>query len=822
MNTKLYKVFEDVEQNAKLLSKYWHNFSTEISEHLPDTYHPEVQELTEKLEKAIENLVNELQNPTLTLATTGTTSSGKSTLVNLLCGAEIVPVAVSEMSAGAVTIEYSEKKSLIIHETPGALWECGEWTGISDERIYQRLYDVMISYIDNREKQPNLACPQSTISYPFRLIKESKLELPRGVKVRIMDLPGLAYVGDEGNANVIKQCREALCLVTYNSAETDQQKVRSLLQEVVEQVKDLGGSPARMLFILNRIDVFRADRNYPETENRFVENAIRSIKYELTEHLKEYTEDIEKLQVIKLSTWAALLALQIKNNDEIYSTEACKKADNHFNGLIDENILEDLPRKVEKWSRHDRNRVADTLWQKSYAEEFQQGLRAHISQHFPRLVIPQAIERFNIAAGNAVTEWALQTTTAFLNSSEERYQQECEKISWIRSTLETFLQISNQNLSKPFEEINAKVKQVLANPSEDDPVFYLEKKLKEIQNIKPYTELGEKLYPLYGWRRELGKGLHQILEAVAKSLETGKVDLDITYLNKANILNVNLLNKNLNRLINLGYTASIAKEGEIMEAKTELEKNKLKQINEELNELSIHLNIVMEDVLKQIFNQELNRMYQAVVELFHCHLSYLEKEANKIAPHIAITFPESQIVKVEKHPTITFKFKAGFAITQGSWQEEKETIITLQEAHQRNTIGKSGWEWLAGTIQGFVGDFVGKGVILQKKYIDYVQRSSDNAVIPSVRNLLEGWIDQADEEQREIVYQIVCWLLEQIDSLKRNVDKIQNNIIDRYQARLDRAKQDITLDYENNRKLWQPMQQKAQSIIKDFKNLEKF
>ncbi|MCC5667592.1 dynamin family protein [Nostoc sp. CHAB 5784] len=63
------------------------------------------------LEIAINNLVDELQNPTLTLATTGTTSSGKSTLVNLLCGAEIVPVAVSEMSAGAVTIEYSELKS---------------------------------------------------------------------------------------------------------------------------------------------------------------------------------------------------------------------------------------------------------------------------------------------------------------------------------------------------------------------------------------------------------------------------------------------------------------------------------------------------------------------------------------------------------------------------------------------------------------------------------------------------------------------------------------------------------------------------------------
>ncbi|MBW4670954.1 MAG: hypothetical protein KME60_26910 [Cyanomargarita calcarea GSE-NOS-MK-12-04C] len=73
MSNKLYKVFEEVEVKAQLLSKYWHNFSTEISKHLPDTYDSELQELSNKLEVAITHLVDELRNPTLTLATTGTT-----------------------------------------------------------------------------------------------------------------------------------------------------------------------------------------------------------------------------------------------------------------------------------------------------------------------------------------------------------------------------------------------------------------------------------------------------------------------------------------------------------------------------------------------------------------------------------------------------------------------------------------------------------------------------------------------------------------------------------------------------------------------------
>ncbi|MDB9449096.1 dynamin family protein [Dolichospermum circinale] len=790
--SSVYKVFEEIEFKAKLLAQYWHNFHTEISQHLPESYQPEIQELSNNLQTALTQLIYELQNPTLTLATTGTTSSGKSTLVNLLCGAEIVPVAVSEMSAGAVTIEYSKEKSLIIHETPGALWECGEWRGISDDKIYQRLYQAMISYIENRETQPNLACPQSTISYPFRLLKESQLQLPKGTRVRILDLPGLAYVGDQGNANVIKQCREALCIVTYNSAETDSQKVKSLLQEVVQQVKDLGGSPARMLFVLNRIDVFRADRSWPESENRFVEKAIKSIKNELTEQLKEYTEDIETLKVVKLSTWPALLSLQIPNY--IYSADACKKADNHFNGLI-EDILEDLPRNTQKWNSHDKNRVAEALWQKSYAEEFQENLREHINKHFPQLVIPQIIERFNIAAGNAIAEWATQTTNAVINSSEERYQEECENISQIRLSIERFLDISNSNLREPFEKLDTKVKQVLAEELKDDAVNYIKTAIAELQNVEPYNELGEKLSPLFVWRDALRKGLQQVLEAVAKSLETGKIDLDSPNLKKANILDVNLLSRNLKRLVNLGYTASVAKEGKTMEARTEEEKNQLQQINEELNELAIHLNIVIEDVLKQISTQELNRIYEAVSELFRYYLSYIEDESNNIAPNISIKFPDSQLGKVDNQLTFNFQFTAGFAITQGTWEE-------ATQVERKERLWYTLW-------------------IVEKTIYDtqYQTRSSDNAQIPSVEDLLAGWIIQSQDEQIKIVNQIARWLLEQIDFLKKNVDNIQNDIIDRYQERLNRANQEITLDYEKQKNVWLPMQTKAQNLSAEFSGL---
>jgi GTPase Era involved in 16S rRNA processing len=806
--------------------------------------------------QALDNIVDELQNPTLTIATTGTTSSGKSTLVNLLCGAEIVPVAVSEMSAGIVTIEYSDQKSLAIHQTPGANWECGEWSDISDEEICHRLYDVMIGYIENRESNPDLACPQSVITYPFRMLTEFGMELPKGTRVRIMDFPGLAYVGDESNSDVIRQCKEALCIVTYNSAETDNRKVSTLLQEVVEQVKQLKGSPARMLFVLNKIDVFKSDTKWPETEERFIKNTVESIKKELTESLREYTKDIEKLQVAKLSTLPALLSLQISKsevalqdvlddlpkNEENWSSfdikrvaraelavNACVKADQQFTALVSENIMNDLPRNQKRWSRQDQIRFSDALWKGAYAEEFQKTLKEHITEHFPQLVIPQMIDRFNTTAGNAVSEWAIQTTAAILSSSEEEYRKECDEIEQIRISLKRFLKVSDAKLREPFERIDTNLRMSLDGDLEEDPIRYLENQIKSMTDESPYDVLGEKLFPLYSWRRELGKAIQQILRTILDSLKNGKVELEGTLLKKADYRNVSLLENNLRRLIASGYTATVASKGEVIVARSPAEKSKLKQLNEELNELAIHLNMVMEDVLQQVCEQELGRMYEAVVELFSCHLASLESGAKVISPKMSIKFPDSELIKIASQPNISFRFQAGFAVQKGTWLEERETLQTGEGAHQtvitagnaikRNTTGKAGWDWLGGAVKGLVVDYAIKGQRNNEKYMDYTQRSSDNANVPGAEDLLAGWAIQARDGELEIFYQIASWLINQIDSLRNNVDRVQTNIVDRYQERLDKANKELTVSYEELKTTWEPIHRSAQELEKEFSDL---
>jgi len=808
MNDSIAKIFEDVELKAQKLAKSWREFRVDISLHLPETYYPELQELSEKLDSALDVLIKELHNPTLTLATTGTTSSGKSTLVNFLCGAEIVPVAVSEMSAGAVTIEYAEEKSLVIHETPGAIWECGEWHHVSENEIYYRLDRAMLDYIDNRKQNQDLGCPQVTIRYPFRMLKEGWFDLPKGTIVKVLDLPGLAHVNDEGNAAVIRQCRQALCIVTYNSAETDENKTRTLLQEVVQQVKELGGSPARMLFVLNRIDVFRADRNWPHSEERFVNKTIESIKHELTDYLREYTDEIERLQVVKLSSWPALLAIDIQSADSELSTNACEKADKHFNMLIDDQILDDLPRRADRWSQHDRTRVTEELRKNSYSEEFQEHLKQHIRQHFPQLVIPQLIDKFNVSAGNAVSEWAIQTTAAILNSSQERYEQECERINHIRICLDKFLEENNQNLINTFQEINLAFEKFISGEMEDDPAVFLEQLLQNLLRSEIYNEFGEqKLYPLYGWQRELSKGTQKILEVVTSSLDSGTVDLENPYFNKASTSSVKLLENNLKRLIHLGYTDERSKNGYSIEAKTKEQKQELKQLNEELDELSIHLNQVLEQILRRIFDIESERIYDTVEKLFQYHVSYLEEGANQkikrqnihgLISGLEIKFPGSEISKVDNKLKFKLSFQSGFAVTSGTWKERITNV-----SYERR------WSYFL--------------KLLRKKVetIRYESRVSDNATIPSSEDLIDSWILQFKSVEPKIYGQISSWLLEQVSNLKEAIEKVTHEVIERYQARLDEAHKEITQGYEMKLEIWQPIQEEAKKLSDKFSDLRK-
>nr|WP_277882630.1 dynamin family protein [Microcoleus sp. FACHB-68] len=190
----------------------------------------------------------------------GTTSSGKSTIVNALIGRKIAPIEAGEMSGGVLTIKHSQKQKLIIAKTKDAVWETGEWTGLSDEDLYQRIGTVMHSYHEARKKREYVA-PQITATVSLLpACDASLLGLPNGIGVEFIDLPGLKSVQDRTNlASIQNQVNKAFSLVALDYMQVDDDHRKRLLEELKKVVEYLQGRTDSMIFILNRVDQRGAD-----------------------------------------------------------------------------------------------------------------------------------------------------------------------------------------------------------------------------------------------------------------------------------------------------------------------------------------------------------------------------------------------------------------------------------------------------------------------------------------------------------------------------------------------------------------------------------
>lgn len=93
----------------------------------PDVFSDEaIKTRLQDFQQAYEEATQRLANPTFRIATIGTTSSGKSTIVNALMGRRIAPIEAGEMSGGVLTLIHSHERKLVIEATENAVWETGE------------------------------------------------------------------------------------------------------------------------------------------------------------------------------------------------------------------------------------------------------------------------------------------------------------------------------------------------------------------------------------------------------------------------------------------------------------------------------------------------------------------------------------------------------------------------------------------------------------------------------------------------------------------------------------------------------------------------
>ena len=204
-----------------------------------------------KLSKKIDDAINRLMHPYLSLATIGTTSAGKSTIVNALAGRKIAPMEAKETSAGMLKLTPSDTTSLKIDKSD--YWEFGTYDNLTDKEAYRIISEIFEKYFKIKTLVP---APSIEVAGPLLWSKHPELiGLPENLSFQFVDLPGLKTVDDPRNMPVIKSyMAKSVCIVAMDYTDVDNIKIVRLLEELKEIVEALDGNDGSILFLLNKVD----------------------------------------------------------------------------------------------------------------------------------------------------------------------------------------------------------------------------------------------------------------------------------------------------------------------------------------------------------------------------------------------------------------------------------------------------------------------------------------------------------------------------------------------------------------------------------------
>ena len=215
-----------------------------------------MEEKRKHLLELIITALNKLKKPVITFTTLGTTNSGKSTLVNCLCGRLIAPVHSSETSAGEFRIAHKPGSSFLCRMIPflrrnEKTPEIKEYT--DSEQAYHAVSDEMKEY---HKLAPNA---KSKVKHPvFQIetsikIGEQKAEfgIPEQIDVTFVDLPGMKNTADQANIKIIQnRLKDSFPIVCLDYLEADDDKRGKLISFLKGLFQDNGSA----IFILNKFD----------------------------------------------------------------------------------------------------------------------------------------------------------------------------------------------------------------------------------------------------------------------------------------------------------------------------------------------------------------------------------------------------------------------------------------------------------------------------------------------------------------------------------------------------------------------------------------
>lgn len=708
--------------------------------------------MADRFGDAVQDLTDRARSPELTLATTGTTSSGKSTLANFLIGDEILPSAVQEMSAGLVTISHhAQRHTLTIPSTRGATWETGVWDNLEAAEVRNKLEHTMRLYREAAQVDSQIEPVRFEIDWPIRLARQTtRLMLPEGTRIKLIDLPGLKSIGDAYNGNVIRDnIREALCLVAYNAEETDSDKQRELLTQVVTQVMALRNSPqslGRMLFLLNRIDAFTRNQDPEQSLTDFKQAITRQLRDRLLHSLPEEQEVINMIEPCTISSLPALWATQAIS-DLGESGALLEKVEKHFGAMFPGKYFHSYPRDFADLSEDQRRHLTDDTLRYANADAFEEALIEHIGKHLPEIVLSGAVNKAFCTAGTLLAELdrlieanvdrtkdEVNKAKALLNEAENKLQAEAEKAFALFSTLaktsgESF---DLQDLGQALTDIEKD----LGLPPE---------KLTAIRDVQSDS---------------VDSPYRQVSDFCDAVLRGKKVDPG----NIADVGNFKELQASLERLAGNSYRETVLQGGKLPD------NAEAKQLAEALKHFASQFVHAMTDLSRMAANNGGERCSIAFKIVCEALLDRLQKEGNlqldqagctfeglRTVFQINVKFPPYQSApinfdfRINSEQRLEQKDQSGAFRSFFAWLGWVERDIKIVE-HKELAIPPLG-EMLKTIYEGIAGQQSKQGRILRKNISDYITgniRIFGNELRNSLDQQINGYIAAIDHSAYEL------------------------------------------------------------------------
>jgi GTPase SAR1 family protein len=425
----------------------------------------DLQDLIASLNRAYQ----ELCQPCLKIAFVGTTSSGKSTLLNGLSGRRIVPIEAGEMSAGVVRIRNDSILSMKVLETANMDWKAGSYEVHSDDEIYTALRDkesgIMERYWKANAKSTEVMAPQIEITAPLAPKNGGipRFQMPPFLGLEFYDLPGLKNVTDSRNLQVIqKYLAGSFLVVVLNYSDTNSDTRQKLLLEIKQTVLSVCKNKEALVFVLNRID----ERN---SDDDPLEERIEGLQ-------KDIQEGLELNKVPSIIPMSALPLYHLQTawgveQEPLYLKGQVEKSIVRLrNFFIDcakiiEFIRDESEEKDEwftthtkrnirndgAWNDDDMRKLLDWVYEYSRGYEFWQILQKKLDEHIGAVIINPAIGK----AVNMLEIFSekLKGVLAILHlSTEEEIQKEKTVIENLAQDIKKKLEDCKIQFTKDFNK----------------------------------------------------------------------------------------------------------------------------------------------------------------------------------------------------------------------------------------------------------------------------------------------------------------------------------------------------------------------------------